>query len=223
MRKLVFTSVTLLFFQSCSFNIGFSRNSCDDENLITKIVRFKPNETRSFLYPEFLNKSKNKHSMSFLIRKPQMEMNTLTSNINFKNENLYWILEKALIREQHTVVDPSLYNDWKTKNSKRSPKFDFILEIMEASSINFHTGIKNKILKGSFLTIKIINPITTQTVGILQNNRTPCTSGCEFKYTECEIKSQIALPIKTSYPKNFLSQGFSTNDIYEIVRLMRNP
>jgi hypothetical protein len=112
---------------------------------------------------------------------------------------------------------------FKIQNSKRSPKFDFILEIMEASSLNFHAGIKNKILKGSFLTIKIINPITTQTVGILRNNRIPCTSGCEFKYTECEIKSQIALPIKASYPKNFLSEGFSTNVIYEIVRLMRNP
>lgn len=65
MRKLVFTSVTILFFQSCGFNIGFSGSSCDHENLITQIVSFKPNETRSFLYPEFLNKSKNKHSMSF--------------------------------------------------------------------------------------------------------------------------------------------------------------
>lgn len=205
---------------SCSiYNGGVTK--CNDKVIFTKKVTFQTSNEETILYPEFIHKINRKHCLNFLIRKPNLEKSEFTTNYKNKATSLHWALEKALVQENHTVVDPSLYDHWKLKNPDRSPKFDYILEIMEAYSRAYTTNVRNKILFGTELTIKIINPVTTQTVGILQKSITPCTSGCEFKYTECELLEEKVLPKKKGYPKNFLSQEFSINDIAELITEMR--
>jgi hypothetical protein len=65
------------------------------------------------------------------------------------------------------VIDSSVYENWKHNNKNRKPKFDYILELMEARSIAFLTGVHHKIYYGSQLTIRIINPVTAQFINVL--------------------------------------------------------
>ena len=221
MKNLIFIPICIFILQSCcSFHFG-RRNLCKDQTPVTKEITFEVEKNKNFLYPEFVNKLKRKHSLSFLIRKPEFDLNNLTSNSKLESTNLYWELEKALIYNQHTVIDPSLYHKWKSDNNDRNPKFDYIIEVMEAYSTQHPTGIKNRLLLGSKLIIKIINPITSQTVGILNNTTTPCTSGCEFTYTNCEIQDARILKTKYGKPQNFMSAGFSNADISILVQKIR--
>jgi len=207
--------------QSCSKRPYWGNKRCDEKNIMVKRVTFNTNKNRSFIYPELIHQLNRKHSLSFLIRKPNIENSQLTSNAKINKTNLYWELEKALINEKHTVVDPAIYKHWKLNNPIRTPKFDYIIEIMEAYSTKYHIGINNKILLGSELIIKIINPISGQTVGILKKSSVPCTSGCEFKYTNCEFLEEKVLKTKINYPNNFLSVGFSHDDISEVIKSLR--
>ena len=221
MKKGILAIIILLSLQSCNCLYWTNQKSCKKQIPITKKVVFETEETDNFVYPEFVNKLKRKHSISFLIRKAEFDTNNLTSNSKLQSTDLYWELEKALILDQHTVIDPSLYHKWKSTNKERSPKFDYILEIMEAYSTQHSTGINNRYLLGSKLIIKIINPITHQTVGILNSISTPCTSGCEFTYTDCKIIEEKVLKTKYSKPQNFLSKGFSNSKISNLVQQMR--
>ncbi len=219
MKHWVIIGLTLSL-QSCSI-FGGRKTLCDNKVILTKKVTFQSHNDETILYPEFINKINRKHSLNFVIRKPNIEKSELTTDYQNNSTSLHWALEKALIEENHTVVDPSIYDQWKLKNPDRSPTFDYILEIMEAYSKAYPIGVRNKTLYGTELTIKIINPVTAQTVGILKKSITPCTSGCEFKFTECEFIEEKVLPKKKGYPQNFLSQGFSINDITELVVEMR--
>lgn len=219
MKHWVIIGLTLSL-QSCSI-FGGRKTLCDNKVILTKKVTFKSHNDETILYPEFINKINRKHSLNFVIRKPNIEKSELTTDYQNNSTSLHWALEKALIEENHTVVDPSIYDQWKLKNPDRNPTFDYILEIMEAYSKAYPTNVQNKTLYGTELTIKIINPVTAQTVGILKKSIIPCTSGCEFKYTECELLEEKVLPKKKGYPLNFLSQGFSIYDINELVKEMR--
>lgn len=222
MKHLILTCLATITFQSCQLSLWISkRNLCNDEIVNTKKINFPKSEGSSFLYPELVNKINSKHSLSFLIRKENLETSELTSDVKTDITSLQWALEKALINEQHTVVDPAIYEIWKSNNKERKPKFDYIIEIMEAYSTSYSTGIHNRYLEGIQLTIKIINPISGQTVGILKKATVPCTSGCEIKYTECLITEEITLPRKIGYPKNFISKGFSINDLTQLVKSIR--
>ena len=53
---------------------------------------------------------------------------------------------------------------------------------MDAYSSEYSAAVNNKVLLGNELIIKIINPISGQTVAILKKSIIPCTGGCEFKY-----------------------------------------
>ena len=221
MRNHILLLLLPIAIQSCCVGNYRVCKSCDDENILTKRVSVSPKENKSFIYPELIHKLNRKHSLNFLIRKPNIENSQLTSNAKINKTNLYWELEKALINEKHTVVDPAIYKHWKLNNPIRTPKFDYIIEIMEAYSTKYHIGINNKILLGSELIIKIINPISGQTVGILKKSSVPCTSGCEFKYTNCEFLEEKVLKTKINYPNNFLSVGFSHDDISEVIKSLR--
>ena len=207
--------------QSCCIGPYWGGKSCDDETILTKRVLLNSKENKSFIYPELIHQINRKHSLSFLIRKPNIEYSQLTSSAQINQTTLYWELEKALINEQHTVVDPAVYKHWKSNHPERKPKFDYIIEIMEAYSTKHSIGINNRVLSGSKLIIKIINPISGQTVAILKKSTVPCTSGCEFRYTNCEFLEEKVLKTKVNYPGNFLSAGFSFNDISELVKSLR--
>ena len=221
MRNYILLLLLPIAIQSCCIGNYWGGKSCDDENILTKRVSFSPKENKSFIYPELIHKLNRKHSLNFLIRKPDIENSQLTSNAKITQTTLYWELEKALIHEEHTVVDPTVYKHWKLNHPKRTPKFDYIIEIMEAYSSEYSTAINNRVLLGSELTIKIINPISGQTVAILKKSTVPCTSGCEFKYTKCKVLEEKVLKTKVNYPENFLSVGFSFNDISELIKGLR--
>ena len=93
---------------------------------------------------------------------------------------------------------------------------------MEAFSPKFATGIHKRVLEGSRVSIKIINPVSGQTVGILKHSSIPCTSGCEFKYTECKLLEGTVLKTKFGYPKNYISNAFSLSDIEGLVKSLRS-
>lgn len=222
MKNHILILLSLLIFQSCCMRSSGRWGNCDDKTILTKRVTFKPSQNKSFIYPELIHQLNRKHALSFLIRKPNIENSQLTSHAKIDQTTLFWELEKALVREQHTVVDPEVYRHWKLNNPSRTPKFDYIIEIMEAYSTKHFTGINNKILLGTKLIIKIINPISGQTVGILKKSSVPCTSGCDFKYTECQFLEEKALKTKINYPINFLSTGFSIDDISELIKDLRS-
>ena len=92
---------------------------------------------------------------------------------------------------------------------------------MDAYSSEYSAAVNNKVLLGNELIIKIINPISGQTVAILKKSTVPCTSGCEFTYTKCKVLEEKALKTKVNYPENFLSVGFSFNDISELIKGLR--
>jgi hypothetical protein len=213
--------LSLLIFQSCCIRSNGWGKICDNKNILTKRVTFNPNQNKSFIYPELIHQLNRKHALSFLIRKPSIQNSQLTSHAKIDQTTLVWELEKALVHEQHVVVDPEVYRHWKLNNPSRTPKFDYIIEIMEAYSTKYFTGINKGFLLGSKLIIKIINPISGQTVGILKKSSIPCTSGCEFKYTECQILEKKVLKTKINYPTNFLSTGFSFDDISELIKSLR--
>ena len=221
MKNYILLLLLPIAIQSCCIGNYWGGKSCDDENILTKRVSFSPKENKSFIYPELIHKLNRKHSLNFLIRKPNIENSQLTSNAKITQTTLYWELEKALIHEEHTVVDPTVYKHWKLNHPERTPKFDYIIEIMEAYSSEYSTAINNRVLLGSELTIKIINPISGQTVAILKKSTVPCTSGCEFTYTKCKVLEEKALKTKVNYPENFLSVGFSFNDISELIKGLR--
>lgn len=204
-------------FQSCSYHAWSENRNCDIENPITKKVEFENSSPASFLYPEIINDLKRKSSLSFLIRKPTFLDNELTTAQNIKSEELYWSLEKALVYNKHIVIDPSVYEKWKGNHQDRKPKFDYILEVMEARSVQYSIGIHHKSYYGSQLTIRIINPITAQIVGVLNHSSTPCTSGCEITYNKCQITDETVLKRRYGRPVNYLSNGFSMNDVNELI------
>ncbi len=210
--------------QSCysTFHSNWwSKNKCKEGELQTKKVEFKNTAPNSFLYPEFINDLRRKSSISFLIRKPTLLKNELTSTQNISEVEIYWALEKSLVLNKHIVIDPAVYDNWKKGNNSRKPPFDYILEIMETRSVSYATGIHNISYYGSLLSIRIINPITAQTVGILNHSSTPCTSGCEITYNNCSITNEEVLKRGPNKPINYKSQGFSINDVNDLIAKLR--
>ena len=99
MRNYILLLLLPIAIQSCCVRNYWGGRSCDDENILTKRVSFSPKENKSFIYPELIHKLNRKHSLNFLIRKPNIENSQLTSNAKITQTTLYWELEKALIHE----------------------------------------------------------------------------------------------------------------------------
>jgi hypothetical protein len=224
MIRKILTILFLFILQSCNCNFHtkwWLKNKCKEGEVKTKTIEFKNTAPESFLYPEFINNLRRKSSVSFIIRKQSLLKNELTSTQDVKSLELYWALEKSLVYNTHIVIDPTVYDKWQKGNKDRNPPFDYIIEIMEARNVSYPTNIHNRQYYGSLLSIRIINPVTAQIVGILNHSSTPCTSGCEITYNDCTIKDEKVLKTKTNRPTNYLSKGFSMNDVNDLISKLR--